>query len=553
MKQFMNNLIITAMLLFSSLTHAETGFLFKIAESGAAASADVILCLNGKGPLSCQNYHISAATLAINTTVNHHYPAAGIKVLTPGYKATGCTPYPNGYCLFVVNSQTPAKILLNSNIPSNHKVGGTILGLVGSVSLQNNGGDTLTQSSDGNFEFTTPVAQGASYNVTVSSPPATQTCTVNNGTGTMGSSKVSNVQVTCSANSYKVGGTILGLAGSVSLQNNGGDTLTQSSDSSFTFTTPVAQGASYHVTVSSQPASQTCTVNNGAGTMGGANVSDIEVDCVASNSTALSVSATGTIPVGSGSGSITVTNTGTTNTATNVSVNLPSGWTGVTPDPSNCTSIAPNNGTCTITFTTTTPYIAQGNIPVTGDNISNTPTTALAFTVDGYLVWKVTNATMVQVIDSINLAQPSVSNGITWTYGTAIGPGAQSFTAGATNTSAIVAALGTSSSYAAELCNQSVNGGASAGDWYLPAICQMGGSGQAAGCAQGLANINTNLVQLGFGALVAGDYWSSTEYSDSPLGYAWYQYVDLRLGRSYQQFGNKSLKRGVRCARGLTY
>lgn len=53
MKQFMNNLLIAAMLLLSSLTHAGTGLLFKITETGAAASADVILCLNGKGPLSC--------------------------------------------------------------------------------------------------------------------------------------------------------------------------------------------------------------------------------------------------------------------------------------------------------------------------------------------------------------------------------------------------------------------------------------------------------------------------------------------------------------------
>lgn len=139
MKQTINSLLIAAMLLFSSLIHAETGLLFNITESGASASADVILCLNGKGSLSCQNYHVSAQSLAISSTANHRYPAAGIKVLTPGYKATGCTPHSNGYCLFAVNSQTSTTILLHGGSPSTYTVGGSVSGYTSNgLVLQNN-------------------------------------------------------------------------------------------------------------------------------------------------------------------------------------------------------------------------------------------------------------------------------------------------------------------------------------------------------------------------------------------------------------------------------
>ena len=62
----------------------------------------------------------------------------------------------------------------------------------------------------------------------------------------------------CSGNgstTFTVSGTVSGLnTGSwVSLQNNGLDTLALSSNGKFTFATPLANGAAYSVTVSSQP------------------------------------------------------------------------------------------------------------------------------------------------------------------------------------------------------------------------------------------------------------------------------------------------------------
>jgi ELWxxDGT repeat protein len=72
---------------------------------------------------------------------------------------------------------------------------------------------------------------------------------------------------------------VSGLSGTVALQNNSGNDLTLSANSGFTFTTAVATGSNYSVTVLTQPANQTCTVANGAGTVGGANVDDVTVIC----------------------------------------------------------------------------------------------------------------------------------------------------------------------------------------------------------------------------------------------------------------------------------
>jgi hypothetical protein len=179
-----------------------------------------------------------------------------------------------------------------------YTVGGAVSGLAGTVVLRNNGGDDLVLTANAPFAFATPVPSGSAYAVTVQTQPASpsQTCVVTAGSGTIAQANVSNVVVTCTTNSYTVGGTVSGLTGSgLVLQDNGGDSLPVSAAGGFTFVTPVASGQAYAVTVSVQPISpaQTCTVATGSGTVGGANVTNVAVTCAAS--------------VGSGSdGSLTV-------------------------------------------------------------------------------------------------------------------------------------------------------------------------------------------------------------------------------------------------------
>jgi len=78
---------------------------------------------------------------------------------------------------------------------------------------------------------------------------------------------------------YTVGGTVTGLSGTgLVLEDNGGDDLAVSTAGAFTFATALASGASYNVTVKTQPSGQTCTVTNGTGTVS-ANVTTVAVSC----------------------------------------------------------------------------------------------------------------------------------------------------------------------------------------------------------------------------------------------------------------------------------
>jgi hypothetical protein len=83
---------------------------------------------------------------------------------------------------------------------------------------------------------------------------------------------------------YSIGGTINGLAGSVTLQNNGGDNLTLNANGAFSFTTRVSAGGAYAVTVSSQPLGPDCAVTSGSGSATG-NVSGVTVTCTVNPAT----------------------------------------------------------------------------------------------------------------------------------------------------------------------------------------------------------------------------------------------------------------------------
>lgn len=167
---------------------------------------------------------------------------------------------------------------------ASYTIGFTVSGLSGTgLQLTNNGANTVSVSGNGSFTFTQPVASGGTYAVAVSQQPSspTQTCIVGNGNGTVGSANVTNVTITCSTTTFTVGGTISGLSGTgLQLRNNGGAAQSVSG-ATFTLTPGVASGAAYSVTVAQQPTgpAQTCTVANGSGTIGSANVTNVAVTC----------------------------------------------------------------------------------------------------------------------------------------------------------------------------------------------------------------------------------------------------------------------------------
>jgi Galactose oxidase, central domain len=164
---------------------------------------------------------------------------------------------------------------------NSYNIGVTVSGLGASgLVLQDNAGDNLTISANGSVNFATPVPSGSPYAVTVLSNPTGETCTVTNGSGTVTSSNVSGIPVSCAANTYTIGGSVTGLeSGSVVLEDNGGDTLTITSNGSFTFATAITTGGAYAVTIATQPTGQNCTVTNGSGTVAAANITNVSVSC----------------------------------------------------------------------------------------------------------------------------------------------------------------------------------------------------------------------------------------------------------------------------------
>ena len=56
-------------------------------------------------------------------------------------------------------------------------------GLSETVVLQNNGGNELTISTDGLFEFDTPLRDKSTYSVTILTSPIDQHCSISNDSG----------------------------------------------------------------------------------------------------------------------------------------------------------------------------------------------------------------------------------------------------------------------------------------------------------------------------------------------------------------------------------
>jgi len=164
-----------------------------------------------------------------------------------------------------------------------YTIGGTVTGLNGTVTLTDNGGDMISVSANGSYAFPTPIATNGGYSVMVATqpayPPAKQTCLVSNGSGTVGVSPVTNVDVTCTTDTFHVSGSSTGVTGTIALQNNLTDTIMQSTSGAFMFPTALASGSPYAVTVSQTPVMLGCTVANASGTLTTMDISNVSVSC----------------------------------------------------------------------------------------------------------------------------------------------------------------------------------------------------------------------------------------------------------------------------------
>lgn len=168
-------------------------------------------------------------------------------------------------------------------VTTTYTISGHITGLTGSgLILENNNAD-LSMVSGPNFTFATAIEDGSDYSVTINTQPTNQLCNVFNGSGKVSGFDISNVEITCttSTNAYKIGGSVTGLTGTgLILLNNNSESLAVSG-AGFTFATSIADGASYNVSIQTQPSNQQCTVDNGSGNVSGADVVNVGISCSA--------------------------------------------------------------------------------------------------------------------------------------------------------------------------------------------------------------------------------------------------------------------------------
>ena len=229
------------------------------------------------------------------------------------------------------------------------------------------------------------------------------------------------------------------------------------------------------------------------------------------------------------------------------------GATGVAFDGIAATGVNVVNST---TVTGVTPAHAAGAVDVVIDTPAGGATLANGYTyvanAVGQPAFGGTIACLNGGLNNLIAATTDNSTNIEWGgFGTAVGAGAQSDTDGASNTTAIVAALGNNGGtpYAAQLCNDfevdsQGNTPCQAGntcydDWFLPAGNNSTPTGQ-------LNCLFTNRAAIG--GFASGDYWSSTEFSGLPTVGAWLQ----GFSDGDQSDGVKVGNHRVRCVRAFT-
>lgn len=179
---------------------------------------------------------------------------------------------PTQYCTAEVDGEGSVSVVCGD---PTYAVGGTVSGLLGSgLVLESASGEKLPVAADGVFRFATRLADRAAYAVHVATMPTgpSQTCALTGGEGTVAGIDVSDVQVVCTTNRYRVLGNVSGLLGSgLTLQVGGLGSLAISGNGEFAFSGSLPDATRFVVEVSAQPHApdQRCVVVDGDSALAG--------------------------------------------------------------------------------------------------------------------------------------------------------------------------------------------------------------------------------------------------------------------------------------------
>ncbi len=231
-----------------------TNVTISVVVSGLTASTTgLVIEDNGINPLS-----ISA---------NGTYPIT-VATGTP-YAITVSTQPTGGSCTVTngsgtANTNVTVTITCTPNVV-NETLSVAVTGLTGTLVMQDDKADNLTFTTNITQQFATSYASGSTYTVSVKTQPSGQTCTVgSNGSGIITTN--TTVTVTCVTNtpSNTISVAVTGLTGTLVVQDDKADTLSFTTNSTQTFATSYTSGASYTVSVKTQPVGQTCTLGSNA-------------------------------------------------------------------------------------------------------------------------------------------------------------------------------------------------------------------------------------------------------------------------------------------------
>ncbi len=223
----------------------------------------------------------SSHTFATNVAYNSTYEVTLDTASLPAGGYSGCVLSPSG-------TQTMGAANATATIactPQSYQISGTISGLTGNGLVLTNSatGENLGPIASGSvaFNFANNVAYGTGYNVSVTTQPSGQTCTVSSGSGTMPPNNVTNVAISCAAAQYQVGGTVSGLpvGGTLNVSNNTTDTQLLNVNGAYSFLEDDGDG--YNIALDSYNApGYTCSLSGTlSGTISGANVTGIDITC----------------------------------------------------------------------------------------------------------------------------------------------------------------------------------------------------------------------------------------------------------------------------------
>ena len=171
--------------------------------------------------------------------------------------------------------------------PEVYYVSGVISGLQGEgLVLELNDDEQIQVAVDGTFRFIdSPLEVGEAYSVEIANQPRipSQQCVVSGASGVVEASNIEDLTVTCTVNTFRVGGLLSGMAGEgliVSLNETW--EVRPESNGDLTFQSAyLPDGTSFLVEVLAQPEgpNQTCIVENGEGTLNGGDITNLDVQC----------------------------------------------------------------------------------------------------------------------------------------------------------------------------------------------------------------------------------------------------------------------------------